>query len=142
VDVTVTQAGISTGSLRVAIAPENARNAGAQWRVDGGGWRNSYATASGLDAGEHLVEFKDIPPEGSSDCFGLQSKPWITPGSRIVNIAAGQTAAIIGVYVPSQKALAASIPGGNSRGDVLLIASVASALLVSRRRKTASVIHG
>ena len=143
VDVTVTQAGIRTGSLHVAIEPENARNAGAQWRVDGGDWRNSDATVSGLDVGEHLVEFKDISPEESSDCFGPYETPWITPGSRIVNIAAGQTAAITSVYyVLTPKASAAGIPGSNSRGDVLLIASVASALLVPRRRRTASAIHG
>ena len=136
VDVTVTQAGIRTGSLRVVIEPENARNAGAQWRVDGGGWQDSGATVSGLTVGQHLVEFKDIPPEESSGCLGPQKKPWITPASQTVDIAAGQTAAITGAYVASQKALSASMPGSDSKGDVLVIASVAGALLMPCKRRT------
>ena len=32
---------VLTGSFRIAIEPQAARDAGAQWRVDDGSWRNS-----------------------------------------------------------------------------------------------------
>ena len=127
--------GEQIGSLNVTIEPENAKNAGAQWRVDGGGWQNSRVTLSGLNVGQHLVEFKDIPAEESSGCFGSKKKPWTTPASQNVNVTAGQTTAITGTYVLSEKALAASIPGSGARGDLLLVSAVASVLWVSRRRR-------
>ena len=49
-----------TDSLNVTIEPEEARNAGAQWRVDGGSWHNSDYTESGLSVGQHTIEFKSI----------------------------------------------------------------------------------
>lgn len=50
----------ATASLQVNIAPERARNNGAQWRVDGGSWRESGVMLDGLDAGTHVVLFKEI----------------------------------------------------------------------------------
>ncbi len=127
--------GEQVGSLAVMIEPKSARDDGAQWRVDGNTWQNSGVTLSGLTVGQHLVEFNDIPPEESSGCFGPQEKPWTTPASQTINVTAGRLTTITGTYVLSQKALAASVPGSSSRGDVLLIASVGSVLLASRKRR-------
>ena len=42
-------------SLQISLTP-----ASAQWRLDGGAWQSSGATLTGLDVGEHTVEFSDI----------------------------------------------------------------------------------
>ncbi|MCK8603284.1 C1 family peptidase [Desulfoferrobacter suflitae] len=76
----------SMGSVRVTIAPLQAISAGAQWRVDGGTWRNSGDTAYGLTADYHLIEFKEIPG-------------WNTPASRTVFIQSGETTYIEADYV-------------------------------------------
>jgi hypothetical protein len=47
------------GLLHVTITPQEAIDAGAQWRVDGGTWRDSGVSV-GIQAGDHTVEFKDI----------------------------------------------------------------------------------
>jgi hypothetical protein len=49
------------GDLTVVIRPEEAAQAGGQWRVDGGDWKDSTAVVTGLAVGEHRVEFKDVP---------------------------------------------------------------------------------
>jgi hypothetical protein len=85
--------------------------------------------------GEHVVEFRDIPPEESSGCFGPRKRNWTTPDSVTVNIEANQMSAVTGVYVLSEKALAASTPGNGSGGDLTLIAFVGGALLAAQRGK-------
>ncbi|MBN2139043.1 MAG: lamin tail domain-containing protein [Sedimentisphaerales bacterium] len=74
-----------TGSLRVTISPAEAVAAGAQWRVDGGAWRDSGATVTGLAVGSHSVEYKDI-------------SGWTGPGSEVVDIADGELADIGRAY--------------------------------------------
>ena len=64
------------GSLTVHIAPAEVCTA-ARWRVDGGAWQASGATAGGLAAGGHAVSFSDV--DG-----------WDRPGDVGVTIAAGQ----------------------------------------------------
>jgi hypothetical protein len=49
-----------TGSLQVTILPPGAVTAGAKWRVDGGAWRDSEYTESGLAVGSHTVEYNTI----------------------------------------------------------------------------------
>ena len=39
---------------------QGARDAGAQWRVDGGDWQISGATVSGLSVDTHTVEYSSI----------------------------------------------------------------------------------
>lgn len=74
-----------TGSLAVSIAPEGARAAGAQWRVDGGAWQNSGATLTGLSVGAHVVSFKAVAG-------------WIAPGNQTVQIAASLVTNAMGTY--------------------------------------------
>ncbi|MCC6697053.1 MAG: exo-alpha-sialidase [Candidatus Hydrogenedentes bacterium] len=69
------------GSLRVKIAPAPARSAGAQWRVElepgvWSDWKNHGETVTGLEAGQHTVEFK-----------GLTG--WDGPAATTVSIVAG-----------------------------------------------------
>ena len=119
----------------MTIEPADAVVGGAQWRVDGGAWQNSGVTVSGLAVGFHLVEFKEIPPEQSSGCFGSQTRSWLTPANQNIHIAAGETTTITGTYVLSANGCtAAGAPGGGSRGDMIVLASVVGGLLVSRAR--------
>jgi hypothetical protein len=74
-----------TGSLKVTIAPSAAVSAGAQWRVDGGSWRNSGYTQSGLAVGSHTVEFKALTG-------------WSKPGNKTVTINYNQTTNPSGTY--------------------------------------------
>lgn len=77
---------LAAGSVNVALSPSAAVTAGAQWRVDGGGWRNSGSTVKGLSAGTHTVEFKSVAG-------------WITPASRSVTINNGDRTSIAQAYV-------------------------------------------
>lgn len=78
-----------TTSLTVTAAPAAAVLAGAQWRVDGGVWRASGATAADLGPGAHQVEFKDI-------------SGWVTPSLLSVTLSEGQSSSLTGTYTPTQ----------------------------------------
>lgn len=75
-----------TGALFVTLSPENARVAGAQWRVDSGAWQDSGATLTGLSIGAHVVSFKGITG-------------WNTPESQTVQVVAALTTNVTGTYV-------------------------------------------
>lgn len=75
----------ATGSLTVTIAPDEANEAGARWRVDGGAWHASEAKVDGLTPGTHEVTF--LPVDG-----------WSAPSSAGVSIVAGETSALAAVY--------------------------------------------
>ncbi len=85
-DAAVNALGVSqTGSLTVTIGPAGAVTAGAQWNVDGGAWRNSGATATGLSAGSHVVAYKEVTG-------------WTKPANQTVTVTANQAATASGVY--------------------------------------------
>jgi len=119
---------LATGSLQVTIEPEQARNAGAQWRVDGGNWMNSGDTLTGIVTGAHTLTF-------------LAVSGWDAPSNQPVTIQASQTASTTGTY-----SKAGGCHGGSgetsSRGDALLMALVIGTLvsagrLAGRRRRSA-----
>ncbi|MGB9442469.1 MAG: hypothetical protein WCB15_31315, partial [Desulfobacterales bacterium] len=85
-----------TGSLKVSISPSAAVSAGAQWRVDGGSWRNSGYTQSGLSVGSHTLEFKALTG-------------WSKPGNKTVTINYNQTANPSGTYTQETTAPSISI---------------------------------
>jgi CARDB len=85
-----------TGSLQVSIAPDAAIKAGAQWRVDGGPWRNSGYTQDGLAVGNHTVEFGSI-------------SGWSKPGSLSVTITNNNTTAASGTYTQQTGSLQVTI---------------------------------
>ena len=49
-----------TGSLRVTIEPVDARNAGAQWSIDGSNWYDSGFLLGDIAVGPITVQFKDL----------------------------------------------------------------------------------
>ena len=87
---------IPTGSLQVTILPQEAIDAGAQWRVDGGTWRDSNDTETDLVIDYHTVEYKTI--------FGFNK-----PNNRTVLINHAQTRTITGTYVRQKGSLQVTI---------------------------------
>ena len=78
------------GALQVSLIPPEAITAGARWQVDGGEWRNSGATVTGLSVGEHAIAYKSVTD-------------WISPGNETVTIVKDQTATVAGTYVQMVK---------------------------------------
>ncbi|MHC4691887.1 MAG: hypothetical protein ACYS67_04025 [Planctomycetota bacterium] len=95
---TTTTSGTYTqaGSLQVTILPPEAVAAGAQWRVDGGPWRNSNDIENSLTAGSHTVEYKSITG-------------WNEPNSETVQINDGQTTTTTGTYTVQAGSLQVTI---------------------------------
>ncbi|MCP4642779.1 MAG: carboxypeptidase regulatory-like domain-containing protein, partial [bacterium] len=73
------------GSLAVTIEPEEARTAGAQWRVDGGDWHVSGDTVTGLSAGQHIVTYDTVAE-------------WYAPSYQAVMINGNETTPTTGTY--------------------------------------------
>ncbi|MCP4639970.1 MAG: carboxypeptidase regulatory-like domain-containing protein, partial [bacterium] len=84
----MSQAG--TGSLTVTLEPEEARTAGAQWRVGGLGWRNSGDTVTGLSEGQHTVTFSTLTG-------------WYPPVDRVPTITADATTSTMGTYTEASE---------------------------------------
>ncbi len=78
--------GVMTGSLQVTISPSVAITSGAQWRVDGGPWRDSGYTESGLSVGSHTVEYSVV-------------SGWNKPADEIVQVNYNQTTTTSGTYI-------------------------------------------
>ena len=78
VDLEIAMQAAETGSLLMNLNPADAVSAGAQWRVDGGTWRNSGYTQSGLSVGSHTVSFSAVTG-------------YATPGNQTVSVTANQT---------------------------------------------------
>jgi|GEM_PF-3536041 len=74
------------GALSVTISPQEARDLSAQWRVDGGAWQNTGATATDLLPGAHIISFKPI--DG-----------WAAPQDKEVTILPDQTTNDTGLYL-------------------------------------------
>jgi len=74
------------GNLKVNIAPSQAVSAGAQWRVDGGIWRNSGVTVTNLTNAAHSIEYKTI------------TGGWVAPGPGTVTLTNGVTTTVTGTY--------------------------------------------
>jgi hypothetical protein len=86
-----------TGLLQVTILPPGAVTAGAQWRVDGGAWRNSNYTESGLAVGSHTVEYSIV-------------SGWNKPADEIVQINDGLTTTTSGTYIQQTGSLQVTMP--------------------------------
>jgi len=85
-----------TGYLQVTISPQGAIDAGAQWRVDGGTWRDSGYTETGLTVGSHTVEYNVV-------------SGWNKPSDEIVQINDGQTTTTTGTYIQQTGSLQVTI---------------------------------
>ena len=83
-DAEVSSSG-ETGSLTVTISPQEAIDAGSQWKADSGSWQNSGASVSDLTVGTHTVSFKTV-------------SGWTAPASQTVTITADSTKTLTGTY--------------------------------------------
>ena len=92
------------GSLRVTLEPQAARDAGAQWRVDGGAWQNSGNTVAQLPVGSHTVSFSTVAG-------------WNTPGDQAVTIANNQVTNHTCTYNQQQGALRVTLEPAGARDD-------------------------
>ncbi|NLH18021.1 MAG: hypothetical protein GX455_15705, partial [Phycisphaerae bacterium] len=85
-----------TGTIQVAILPQGAIDAGAQWRIDGGTWNASGQTVSGVIVGEHTVEFG-------------AAAGYIPPQNQTVLVEYNQTTTATGTYALQTGSLQATI---------------------------------
>lgn len=76
-----------SSALKATLLPVEAVSAGAQWRVDGGIWRASGTTVTGLVAGAHTVSF------GSA-------AGWVAPSDISTATTNGMINAISATYTP------------------------------------------
>jgi uncharacterized repeat protein (TIGR02543 family) len=75
----------NTGSLTINLSPSGAVSAGAQWRVDGGSYRNTGETATSLTPGSHTVSFKSV-------------SGYTTPADKSVSVTSGANTTDSGTY--------------------------------------------
>lgn len=73
------------GTLEVTLSPQEAIDAGAQWRVDGGVWKNSGDSLAEVTIGQHTIDFKPVVG-------------WVKPSNKVVTISTNQTTATTGTY--------------------------------------------
>ena len=90
----------NSGSVSVTITPQGAVDQGAQWRVNGGAWRNGGVTEPNVPTGPRFVEFKEIPGG------------WRTPAGVPINVTAGQTTPASGNYTPVFVNAPPNLPNG------------------------------
>ncbi len=81
-----------TGALRVVIQPSAAATGGARWQVDGGVWRTSGTTVTGLAVGTHTVTYNSI-------------NGWIKPDDETVTITKNETTSTTGIYTSTMGSL-------------------------------------
>ncbi len=116
----------ATGSLRVLIEPAAARAEGAQWRVDGGVFRDSGETIT-LSAGTHTLSFRDI--SCTAGCFATCDTDFQRPDTQTITIVAGETLVVNATYVEAKELAAAASSGG----DILILSLIALGFLAARR---------
>ncbi|MFC1925707.1 Calx-beta domain-containing protein [Chloroflexota bacterium] len=101
-DFTITE---ESGGISVTIEPSEARDAGAQWNVDGGTWQDSGATISDLSVGNHTVYFKDI-------------SGWSKPATIYnVPVSNGSTTYKTGTYTEESGSVSVTIEPSGARDD-------------------------
>lgn len=84
---TVQAPSTSSGSLNALLAPQGALNAGAQWRVDGGNYRNHGEPVISLTPGTHTVSFKPIAG-------------YTTPADQTATVTANAQTTVNATYTP------------------------------------------
>ena len=86
VEVTFTNAWLSTGFLQVNIHPPGVVSAGAEWQIGGAGWQTSGTTVGGLSVGNYTVSFRAVTG-------------WTTPSNQDVAVSANVVTTVTGTYV-------------------------------------------
>jgi hypothetical protein len=72
-------------SLKVTLKPSSIANSKGRWKVDAKSWKKSGRTVGRLLAGKHKVRFKPV-------------SGWVTPKTRSVTLAPGQTKSLSARY--------------------------------------------
>jgi hypothetical protein len=93
-----------TGSVSVAISPDAAIGAGAEWRINGGDWQSPGATVSGLTPDSHTLTFKSL-------------NGWESPQSQIITVSAGETTFASGAYTAAEGTRVIGLSGSLSFGS-------------------------
>ncbi|MDX2110059.1 MAG: putative Ig domain-containing protein [Verrucomicrobiota bacterium] len=75
------------GAVQVTLSPDQANDAGARWRLDGGAWTENGVTLTDVSTGNHTVEF-------------LAISGWTTPPNQTVSVARGVTTTTSANYGP------------------------------------------
>lgn len=71
---------VQAASLQITLTPTNGR-----WRIDGGSWRNSDVTLTGLTPGNHTIDYSSV-------------SGYISPTSETVSLVSGQTTTLVRGY--------------------------------------------
>ena len=85
-----------TSSLTMNLSPAAAVSAGAAWKIDGGAWQASGATASGVAAGQHTITFKSV-------------QGWTAPPAQTTFTTSGQTTSVTAAYVQQTGSITVNI---------------------------------
>jgi hypothetical protein len=96
VTTTVTGTYLPPASLAVTLSPST-----GQWRVDGGAWRNSGTTATGLTPGAHSVSYNALPNQ-------------IAPATENVTLVSGQATSLIRNYTATSNLSVTLSPSSGS----------------------------
>lgn len=84
-----------SGAIRVNVAPPEAVTAGAQWRLDAGGWQTNGTLMVGISTGQHVVGFASL-------------SGWTKPADTVTVVVANQTNILAGTYVLNSTGVVAS----------------------------------
>lgn len=96
-DVSISYTTISsTGSIKCTINPFAARSAGARWNLDGGEWKVSDFTLTGITPGNHIINFKPV-------------SGWVTPLSQSVNVTSGNLSNVTALYTQNNFTISGNI---------------------------------
>ena len=138
----------------MTIEPAEARDLAAQWRVDGGAWHVSGETVCELSVGEHTVSFKRLDRIaslgrfmsriwadpysifcgcGGTGCFG-PCGALAKPDDIVVVIRENQSTYVTGNYTQSKDSDSEK-ESSNAGGDILVMSSVITALVIRRRSR-------
>jgi len=84
---------VKTSAVSVVIIPTNAVLAGAQWRVDGGAWKNSGELSTGLSLSQHQIQFSVMPRWITSPSIKF------TPTNEVTTMLTGRYSQVTGLAV-------------------------------------------
>jgi len=119
---------LSPDSLQVTLGPTAARNAGAQWQLDGGiNQKGGVTTLDNIAPGSHTVSF--TPVSG-----------WITPSNQTVTITNGEAASVVGLYTPTNTPANGLILLTNGYGTILH-AAWSNILTIGKKYTVTAVPH-
>ncbi len=89
-------------TVQYTLSPDEAVTAGAQWKIDDGGWNNSGATVT-TTIGSHVISFKDVAG-------------YARPASQTITLAANEAKIGSAAYVIGTSKYTLTVSGGTING--------------------------